>query len=185
MLAFSSQTSDRDGTGSSPPRALSMESRCYRVRWEGPSIIPSVHPFSVAHPDPRGSSLGRDTQTSLFGPSPPALLVGRWGIPKSAKRHKLSSVSWVYPGSSSNQEASQSDARTTSTRSFWCGVCIWHWKEPDEEIIRCCKFALCSLLFRLFYFIFFTFVWICMLHLPLTLLLEHVNFPSEGKKGDF
>ncbi|KAK3532182.1 hypothetical protein QTP86_009254 [Hemibagrus guttatus] len=64
---------------------------------------------------------------------PPALPEGPRGVPRPAERHSLSSVSWVFPGASSQwgmprtplqgdvPEASKTDARATSTARFRCG----------------------------------------------------------------
>ncbi|KAK3549455.1 hypothetical protein QTP86_001458 [Hemibagrus guttatus] len=64
---------------------------------------------------------------------PPALAEGPRGVPRPAKRHSLSSMSWVFPGASSRwgmpgtppqgdvPEASETDARATSTAPFRCG----------------------------------------------------------------
>ncbi|KAK3574648.1 hypothetical protein QTP86_011561 [Hemibagrus guttatus] len=64
---------------------------------------------------------------------PPALPEGPRGVPRPAERHSLSSVSWVFPGASSRwgmpgtplqgdvPEASETDARATSTAPFRCG----------------------------------------------------------------
>ncbi|KAK3564778.1 hypothetical protein QTP86_026407 [Hemibagrus guttatus] len=62
-----------------------------------------------------------------------ALPEGPQGVPRPAERHSLSSVSWVFPGASSRwgmpgtplqgdvPEASETDARATSTAPFQCG----------------------------------------------------------------
>ncbi|KAK3561825.1 hypothetical protein QTP86_017065, partial [Hemibagrus guttatus] len=64
---------------------------------------------------------------------PPALPEGPRGVPRPAERHSLSSESWVFPGASSRwgmtgtplqgdvPEASETDARATSTAPFRCG----------------------------------------------------------------
>ncbi|KAK3510336.1 hypothetical protein QTP70_002593 [Hemibagrus guttatus] len=64
---------------------------------------------------------------------PPALPDGPRGFPRPAERHSLSSMSWVFPGASSQwgmpgtplqgdvTEASETDARATSTAPFRCG----------------------------------------------------------------
>ncbi|KAK3531229.1 hypothetical protein QTP70_015226, partial [Hemibagrus guttatus] len=75
----------------------------------------------------------RKRQESELEPLPPALPEGPQGVPRPAERHSLSSVSWVFSGASSRWgmpgtplqgdvlEASETDARATSTAPFQCG----------------------------------------------------------------
>ncbi|KAF7650411.1 hypothetical protein LDENG_00126410 [Lucifuga dentata] len=98
------------------------------------SIHPSNHPLSSTYPGPGrgGSRLSRPVHTSCARPGPLTPSGGLRGIPRSTWRYNPSSVSWVFPGDSSqldvpgrpplgdDQEASLLDAQTTSTDSFLC-----------------------------------------------------------------
>ncbi|KAL3986904.1 zygote arrest protein 1 [Sarotherodon galilaeus] len=82
----------------------------------------------------RGSSPSREAQTSLSPATSSSLSGEHQGVPRLAERYNLSSMSWVCPGASfwwdmpgttspgGTQEASLSDAQTTSTGSFRCEV---------------------------------------------------------------
>ncbi|KAK3574964.1 hypothetical protein QTP86_019707, partial [Hemibagrus guttatus] len=82
---------------------------------------------------------------------PLALPEGPRGVPRPAERHSLSSVSWVFPGASSRwgmpgtplqgdvPEASETDARATSTASFRCGGAAALLRAPPRTPPHFCR----------------------------------------------
>ncbi|KAF7641691.1 hypothetical protein LDENG_00274620, partial [Lucifuga dentata] len=63
----------------------------------------SIHPLSSTHPDPGrgGSRLSRSAHTSCPRPGPLTPSGGLRGLPRPAGRCNPSSMSWVFPGASS------------------------------------------------------------------------------------